>query len=47
MVMSEGPDDFSEGLPGVPLGEEGWGFIDTTGEGVLEPRFSWIYATAS
>jgi beta-lactamase regulating signal transducer with metallopeptidase domain len=35
-------NDFSEGLAGVPLGDEGWGFIDRTGKTVIPPRFGWV-----
>ena len=27
----------------MPLGGKGWGFIDTAGRVVVEPRFDWIY----
>ena len=34
---------FSDGLAGVPLGENGWGFIDRAGEEVIPGKFSWVY----
>lgn len=36
-------NDFSEGLAGVSLGEEGWGFIDRSGQPVIPGRYGWIY----
>lgn len=38
----EHPGDFSEGLAGVPLGKEGWGFIDRTGKVVIPAKFAWV-----
>jgi len=34
--------NFSEGLAGVPMGQDGWGFMNAKGETVIEPRFNWI-----
>lgn len=36
-------NDFSEGLAGLPIGDIGWGFVDTEGNVVIPPSFGWIY----
>jgi hypothetical protein len=36
-------NDFADGLAGVPLGENGWGFIDRAGKEVIPGKFAWVY----
>ncbi len=36
-------NDFAQGLAGVPLGANGWGFIDRTGKEVLPAKYAWVY----
>jgi len=35
----DGAHDFSDGLAAVYLEDKGWGFIDTSGNDVIEPQF--------
>jgi hypothetical protein len=36
-------NDFSDGLAGVSLREDGWGFIDRTGKEVIPAKYAWVY----